>query len=236
MKLHRKCVNYAGSTYNFALFSETRKDFFWSPVATNINSGYRFITVIQYHHIIIIVIDIIIIINKVCSALYLLPPYLTSWHRFVQIDKTPPPHPPHTTYCAYNKILAKSKFAWKDKKTEEYFHFFYIISLKKKHLTDCYLGSCWQCVYFQFAFNLGSGEARLVYNSTRVDDGLWHRIRATRLDQTASLMVIMLVAKTKRMMMHKVHSCSHMAWLCPGFFHLVFSSHKDQCVPVSWLL
>jgi len=41
----------------------------------------------------------------------------------------------------------------------------------------------------EFAFNLGSGEARLVYNSTRVDDGLWHRIRATRLDQTASLMV-----------------------------------------------
>jgi hypothetical protein len=41
----------------------------------------------------------------------------------------------------------------------------------------------------EFAFNLGSGEASLVYNSTRVDDGLWHRIRATRLDQTASLMV-----------------------------------------------
>ena len=44
---------------------------------------------------------------------------------------------------------------------------------------------------FQFGYNLGSGEARLVYNSTRVDDGLWHRIRATRLDQTASLMVRM---------------------------------------------
>jgi len=28
-----------------------------------------------------------------------------------------------------------------------------------------------------------------VYNYTRVDDGLWHRIRATRLDKTASLMV-----------------------------------------------
>jgi len=41
----------------------------------------------------------------------------------------------------------------------------------------------------EFSFNLGSGEATLVYNSTRVDDGLWHRIRATRLDQTASLMV-----------------------------------------------
>ena len=41
-----------------------------------------------------------------------------------------------------------------------------------------------------------------MYNSTRVDDGLWHRIRATRLDQTASLMVIMMVAKTMRMMMH----------------------------------
>ena len=56
--------------------------------------------------------------------------------------------------------------------------------------------------YFQFSFNLGSGEAHLVYNSTRVDDGLWHRIRATRLDQTASLMVIMMVAKTMRMKMH----------------------------------
>ena len=42
---------------------------------------------------------------------------------------------------------------------------------------------------FQFAYNLGSGEGTLVYNSTRVDDGLWHRIRATRLDKTASLMV-----------------------------------------------
>ena len=88
----------------------------------------------HYHHIIIISIGIIII-NKVCLALYLLPPYLTSWHRFVQIDKTPPPHPPHTTYCAYNKILAKSKFAWKDNKTEENYHLLHHLFKKKKHLT-----------------------------------------------------------------------------------------------------
>lgn len=35
--------------------------------------------------------------------------------------------------------------------------------------------------YLNFAFNLGNGEGRLVYNATRVDDGKWHRIRATRL-------------------------------------------------------
>ena len=40
-----------------------------------------------------------------------------------------------------------------------------------------------------FAFNLGNGEGRLVYNSTRVDDGKWHRVRATRTEQTASLKV-----------------------------------------------
>lgn len=43
--------------------------------------------------------------------------------------------------------------------------------------------------FVQFSFNLGSGEVVLEYNSTRIDDGLWHRIRATRLEQTASLMV-----------------------------------------------
>ena len=29
-------------------------------------------------------------------------------------------------------------------------------------------------------FNLGNGEGLLEYNATRIDDGLWHRIRATR--------------------------------------------------------
>lgn len=29
-------------------------------------------------------------------------------------------------------------------------------------------------------FNVGSGEMVLEYNSTRIDDGLWHRVRATR--------------------------------------------------------
>lgn len=43
--------------------------------------------------------------------------------------------------------------------------------------------------FVQFSYNLGSGEVVLEYNSTRIDDGLWHRIRATRLERTASLMV-----------------------------------------------
>jgi len=35
-----------------------------------------------------------------------------------------------------------------------------------------------------FSFNLGNGEGRIVYNATRVDDGKWHRIRATRYECT----------------------------------------------------
>ena len=31
-----------------------------------------------------------------------------------------------------------------------------------------------------FRFNLGNGEAVLVYNETEIDDGRWHRIKATR--------------------------------------------------------
>ena len=31
-----------------------------------------------------------------------------------------------------------------------------------------------------FRFNLGNGEAVLVYNETAIDDGRWHRIKATR--------------------------------------------------------
>jgi len=43
--------------------------------------------------------------------------------------------------------------------------------------------------YLQFWFNVGGGEMVLEYNATRIDDGLWHRVRATRMEQTASLMV-----------------------------------------------
>ena len=31
-----------------------------------------------------------------------------------------------------------------------------------------------------FRFNLGSGEVSIPYNFTRVDDGLWHRVKAIR--------------------------------------------------------
>lgn len=34
--------------------------------------------------------------------------------------------------------------------------------------------------YLTLAYNLGSGEAVLRYNLTRLDDDLWHRIRAVR--------------------------------------------------------
>ena len=104
------------------------------------------------------------------GSLALFLPYLTSWQRFVQIDKTLPPHPPHTppTPCT-NKNPGKIRFS---------------IDFQTCHM---------MMLPFQFAYNLGSGEATLVYNSTRVDDGLWHRIRATRLDQTASLMVSIMI-------------------------------------------
>jgi len=46
-----------------------------------------------------------------------------------------------------------------------------------------------QAGFIQFSFNLGSGWVQMEYNATRVDDGLWHRVRATRLDQKASLLV-----------------------------------------------
>lgn len=32
----------------------------------------------------------------------------------------------------------------------------------------------------EFRFNLGHGEGHIIYNETRIDDGKWHRIRATR--------------------------------------------------------
>ena len=34
--------------------------------------------------------------------------------------------------------------------------------------------------YLTLAYNLGSGEAVLRYNLTRLDDDLWHRVRAIR--------------------------------------------------------
>lgn len=34
--------------------------------------------------------------------------------------------------------------------------------------------------YLTLAYNLGSGEAILRYNMTRLDDDLWHRVRAVR--------------------------------------------------------
>jgi len=43
--------------------------------------------------------------------------------------------------------------------------------------------------FVQFSYNLGSGAAELRWDRARVDDGRWHRIRATRLDQAGSLQV-----------------------------------------------
>ncbi|XP_015607232.1 pikachurin [Cephus cinctus] len=43
--------------------------------------------------------------------------------------------------------------------------------------------------YLTLAYNLGSGEAVLRYNLTRLDDDLWHRVRAVRNKQWASLVV-----------------------------------------------
>ena len=50
----------------------------------------------------------------------------------------------------------------------------------------------------QFSFNLGSGILRLEYNTTRVDDGRWHRVRATRwtilTELSLSLLTVQLLA------------------------------------------
>ena len=37
--------------------------------------------------------------------------------------------------------------------------------------------------YLHFRFNLGGGELFLRYNSTRVDDGVWHRVQAFRYEK-----------------------------------------------------
>lgn len=34
--------------------------------------------------------------------------------------------------------------------------------------------------HLQFSYNLGSGDVTITYNRTRLDDGRWHKIRATR--------------------------------------------------------
>ena len=34
--------------------------------------------------------------------------------------------------------------------------------------------------FLHFRFNLGNGEGGVIYNDTRIDDGKWHRLRATR--------------------------------------------------------
>ena len=34
--------------------------------------------------------------------------------------------------------------------------------------------------FLHFRFNLGNGEGGVVYNDSKIDDGKWHRIRASR--------------------------------------------------------
>ncbi|CAD7077010.1 unnamed protein product [Hermetia illucens] len=43
--------------------------------------------------------------------------------------------------------------------------------------------------YLHLRYNLGSGEADVQFNATKVSDGLWHRVRATRKLQEGSLEV-----------------------------------------------
>ncbi|XP_043475420.1 pikachurin isoform X1 [Leptopilina heterotoma] len=43
--------------------------------------------------------------------------------------------------------------------------------------------------FLTLSYNLGSGEAEVRYNLTRLDDDLWHRIRAVRNEQWSSLIV-----------------------------------------------
>lgn len=43
--------------------------------------------------------------------------------------------------------------------------------------------------FLHFRFNLGNGEGGVIYNDTRIDDGKWHRLRATRIEQTATVRV-----------------------------------------------
>ena len=52
-----------------------------------------------------------------------------------------------------------------------YFHMIYFPSLLLYVYTFRYL---------HLRYNLGSGEINIKYNSTKVSDGLWHRVRALR--------------------------------------------------------
>ncbi|KAJ6636410.1 Pikachurin [Pseudolycoriella hygida] len=54
---------------------------------------------------------------------------------------------------------------------------------------DDYLSLGIENGYLHMRYNLGSGEVNIVYNSTRVSDGLWHRIRALRSLQEGTLEV-----------------------------------------------
>lgn len=45
---------------------------------------------------------------------------------------------------------------------------------------DDYLALSLDKGYLTLSYNLGSGEALLKYNETRLDDDVWHRIRAVR--------------------------------------------------------
>ncbi|XP_055323998.1 uncharacterized protein LOC129578841 [Sitodiplosis mosellana] len=52
--------------------------------------------------------------------------------------------------------------------------------------------------YLHFRYNLGSGEVNIVYNTTKVSDGLWHRIRILRNLQDGSIEVDGGVEVSKR--------------------------------------
>ncbi|XP_013414404.1 pikachurin [Lingula anatina] len=52
--------------------------------------------------------------------------------------------------------------------------------------------------YVHFQYNLGSGEADIMVNTTRIDDGKWHRIHAKRLKQDGSLKIDDLSAQDGR--------------------------------------
>ncbi|CAH1394296.1 unnamed protein product [Nezara viridula] len=43
--------------------------------------------------------------------------------------------------------------------------------------------------YLHMRYNLGSGETFIVFNDTKIDDGMWHRVRATRNEQEGSLTI-----------------------------------------------
>ncbi|XP_025264442.1 pikachurin [Camponotus floridanus] len=62
-------------------------------------------------------------------------------------------------------------------------------SQEQKDENDDFLALGLDHGYLTLAYNLGSGEAVLRYNLTRLDDDLWHRIRAVRNEQWASLVV-----------------------------------------------